>query len=180
MFQLMHRHWVHVRGSEGKYWVSNDGLVWSTLSNRLIGSTDRKTGRRFVSLWFPRERTVLVANIMLDSFRSNHDNLAVDHIDRDRTNDTLSNLRLATRPQNSANRTLVRNKSTPYKCVQKDKQHGGYFAQVSRQSKRVFYRHGKCALTLALLVDDFLHDHDGEFAALNFPERKRLRRPVSV
>lgn len=58
--------------------------------------------------------------------------MCIDHIDRDRTNNSINNLRLASYLDNSANsRGLVR--TSKHKGVHKDKT--GYTAQITRDGK---------------------------------------------
>jgi hypothetical protein len=49
----------------------------------------------------------------------------VDHIDRDKKNNNVENLRWATNGENKVNTGLQKNKSAPFKYISKDK--SGYF-----------------------------------------------------
>lgn len=55
----------------------------------------------------------------------------IDHIDRDPSNDSLSNLRLATNKENSNNKGLNRNNKTGIKGVYKNSK-GKYVAQITQ------------------------------------------------
>lgn len=59
----------------------------------------------------------------------------IDHIDGNRANNSFSNLRLATRSQNAANRKNWRNE---VKGVYRRKENGKYLALIRKNKKRIF------------------------------------------
>ena len=61
--------------------------------------------------------------------------LHIDHIDGDRSNNRLANLRLATRSQNMFNRGATRRNKTGLKGVTVHMQRPGYFARIQRDGK---------------------------------------------
>ena len=60
----------------------------------------------------------------------------VDHKDRDKTNDSWENLRLATRRENNANKTRQVNNKAKFKGVNWHKASGRYVAQISNHGKK--------------------------------------------
>ena len=60
----------------------------------------------------------------------------IDHIDRDGTNNKLSNLRLATREDNGANRTAYKNNTTDYKNVYWHSRSEYFFAVIQARGQR--------------------------------------------
>lgn len=64
-------------------------------------------------------------------------NLEVDHIDRDKINNRISNLRLANRSQNAINRRLQSNNSSGLKGVWKRKNIDSWVAQIGLNGKTI-------------------------------------------
>jgi len=65
--------------------------------------------------------------------------LSVDHKDRNRLNNQRANLRFATRAQQQHNTAKRRDTSSKYKGVARDKEHGGWKAEITLEgAKRVF------------------------------------------
>ena len=65
------------------------------------------------------------------------DGLEIDHIDRDRTNDKIDNLRLATRAENLANKGDYSNNTSGYKGVNFNKTVGKWQARANTSGKRI-------------------------------------------
>jgi hypothetical protein len=59
----------------------------------------------------------------------------IDHIDGDKTNNKISNLRVATRCQNEANKPSYRNGSTKIKGVTWDKTRCKWFSHITQNGK---------------------------------------------
>lgn len=63
--------------------------------------------------------------------------LVVDHIDRDKLNNTRANLRLLTPQQNSCNRGVFKNNSTGFKGV--TYQHDKWHARIETDGQTILY-----------------------------------------
>jgi len=63
-------------------------------------------------------------------------NMEIDHIDRDRSNNNIDNLRIATKSQNKANRALTSRNSSGYKGVYWSKQKKKWHVQTSFGGER--------------------------------------------
>lgn len=110
--------WKDVYGYEGLYWVSNLGNVKS--KDEVLKPRVEKAGYKYVLLMYLgqlyRNRVHrLVAEAFLEY---NEERYIVDHIDRNRQNNNLTNLRWVTRQENSWNKKMRDNK-TGYQYVTK-------------------------------------------------------------
>ncbi len=92
----------------------------------------------------------------------------VDHLDGDGLNNTRANLRIASRSENSANRTITRN-STGFHGVCTDPDGERYQASVTKDGARYRgpWRHDP--ETAANDYDAMARGIHGDFAVLNFP-----------
>lgn len=97
--------WRPAVGFGGRYDVSSLGRVRSKLRSeiKILKPQVDYRGYRFVGLSKGREQRQLrvkVGRLVLEAFRGLQNGFEVDHRDRDRGNDRLTNLRWATRLQN--------------------------------------------------------------------------------
>lgn len=91
----------------------------------------------------------------------------VDHVDHNRLNNTRSNLRIATRYQNSCNRQMGRNNAIGYKGVQL---HGRKWrADITVNGKTTYIGLFQTKEEAARAYDNAAYRHFGEFAKPNFP-----------
>jgi hypothetical protein len=97
----------------------------------------------------------------------------VDHIDHDGLNNTRKNLRFATRTQNLANGTWSRRLSG-YRGVYLIRSRGVYQASLRFNGKNISQGYYKTAEEAAAAYDRGAVKYFGNFATLNFPERRVL------
>lgn len=95
--------------------------------------------------------------------------LEVDHIDGDGLNNSRSNLRLATRTQNSANRGKNRNNRSGFKGVTFYKRTGKWMAQIGVDGKNVHLGYYGTPEEAAEAYDKAALAAWGPYARLNFP-----------
>lgn len=92
----------------------------------------------------------------------------VDHIDRNKTNNTRSNLRVVTAAQNKLNQTKRRDNSTGFKGVFRSSNNDGRFkAQIKLGKKAVHLGVCRNAYDAAILYNYAAYDAYGDVALLN-------------
>lgn len=92
----------------------------------------------------------------------------IDHINRNRTDNRIANLRLSTRPQNSANRPPLR--EGLFKGVRLNQ--GKWCAQIRVNYRQIHLGCFETAAAAAVAYDAAALLYFGEFAYLNFPHRR--------
>lgn len=104
------------------------------------------------------------------------DGLLVDHRNTDTLDNRRSNLRLATRSQNSFNRQKTKSKtSSRFIGVCFDKRKGLWSACINFNRKRIWLGYFKNEIDAARAYDAAAKKYHGEFARLNFAETKDYR-----
>jgi len=100
--------WKPIEGYE-KYSISSLGRI--ERDNKILKISVCDKGYRFVRIYndgIPKK--IKVARLVAIAFIPNPDNKPqVDHIDRDRSNDIVSNLRWATQSENNLNKNVAKN-----------------------------------------------------------------------
>jgi hypothetical protein len=89
------------------YEVSNTGKIRRVLNGRqLIIGTDTR-GYSVVRLWYNKKKyTKRIARLVWTTFNDCGCHNTIDHIDRDKNNNTIENLRCITHKENSLNRNI--------------------------------------------------------------------------
>lgn len=92
----------------------------------------------------------------------------IDHIDQNRTNNRIANLREASRLQNCRNRRKHCDNSSGYKGVNYDKRYNKWYAQIHVNKKSVWLGYHATSEDAANAYDKAAIKYFGEFASLNF------------
>lgn len=96
----------------------------------------------------------------------------VDHIDGNKLNNRRSNLRLVTRSQNQANRRRNRTSRSRYKGVTWHKRRRLWMARIQVRGRRITIGYYADPLHAAYEYDAFARNYFGEYARVNFPQRR--------
>ena len=156
---------LDVEGYEGLYSISNYGRVYS-INRNIFLKTGLSTGG-YCQTYLSKKgycRTIPIHVLVGKAFIGKRINgLTYDHIDRDKSNNHSSNLRLATKSQQSINQDLRKDNTLREKYIYTIKKKDGrvyYQIQIKRNKKFIF---NKClnikkhSLEDAIKVrDDFL------------------------
>ena len=91
-------------------------------------------------------------------------NCPIDHIDMNRANNSLFNLRLASVTENNRNRVKQSNNTSGYKGVTFHKGTGKYHAKICVNKQRISLGYFKSANEASLAYQQAAKEHHGEFA----------------
>ena len=99
---MANREWRDIRGFEGYYRISNDGLVFSVRKGKVL-KTSRCNGYEIITLYVNnRAKTFLVHRLVADAFIPNPNNYpCVNHKDEARTINHVENLEWCTYKYNN-------------------------------------------------------------------------------
>jgi hypothetical protein len=123
-----------------------------------------------------RRTTISLHRFILDVL--DDASVEVDHIDTDGLNNRRSNLRLASRAENSRNRRSRRGTSSRYKGVSWNKNAKAWVANIARDGRMMYLGYFSSEIEAARAYDYEAVVLHGDFARLNFPE-ERLRGDVA-
>jgi hypothetical protein len=155
------------------FYVDPKGNVWSHWYRGSKGNM-RATPHRMTitttihgySLVNLRGKTRLVHTLVAKAFLS----LTDDHVNRDRGDNSLDNLRACSRSENNRNVTRARGGSSRYLGVSLERRTGRYVGAL--MANRVTYggKSFRSQEAAALYRDSLAREHHGEFCSLNFPD----------
>jgi hypothetical protein len=120
-----------------KYDVSNYGHVRNKKSGRILKPWTNHYGYHQVSLYQNgKEKKLRVNRLVLIAFVPNPDNKTdCDHIDRNRTNNCLYNLRWSTRSENMINTGDYKNNKSGHRHISWDKYNKKFMIRIKRNGK---------------------------------------------
>lgn len=98
----------------------------------------------------------------------------IDHINRDRCDNRIANLRLASRSSNNANRLGADGATSKYLGVSWSKRYNKWVAQITKNYKNKLLGRFCCEIEAAKAYDAAAIENHGEYARVNFPIRERV------
>ena len=156
------------------YEVSNQGNVRNINTNRILKPRkNRDDGYYFVILSKKNVRKMfLIHRLVGFAFIPNPQKLTdIDHIDQDKTNNLISNLRWVSRSNNLRNRPKFKNSSSQYVGVCFNKTKRKYVANIRIDNKLIHIGYYEKEEDAAKARDAYVKEKNlTEFCNLNFPD----------
>ena len=120
------------------YLVSNFGNVKNNKTNKIMKLKNHRQGYKQIGLYKKRkQKFFLIHRLVGIAFLENPDNKPViDHIDENKANNNVKNLRWSTSSDNGCNRGKPTNNTTGFKGVSFYKPSKKYVAQININGKR--------------------------------------------
>jgi HNH endonuclease/NUMOD4 motif/AP2 domain len=166
--------WRAVIGWHGLYEVSHHGRVRrvapgkSTRAGRLLTPTPNTGGYLHVKLCKPeRQHTRTVHTLVAEAFLGVRDGLEPDHINNDRTDNHIRNLRLVTHQKNGWNRTTQPH-SSRFKGVCWDRRSCRWHVQIKSNQQARSLGYFADEITAAHAYDRAAREAFGAHARTNF------------
>ena len=159
------------------YEISNLGNVRNIDTGRILKPGKNTHGYYFVNLYKDGiGKMFLVHRLIALHFIPNPDNLpCIDHIDRNRTKNSISNLRWISRSNNQRNKPKKTNASSKYMGVCFHKRRGKHQAYISINNKLKHIGYYETEDKAGRAFDNFVKQHNlTEFYELNFPDNAVL------
>jgi len=97
------------------------------------------------------------------------DGFETDHIDRDRLNNQIENLRVCTRAENTRNKSISERNTSGYAGVSWCKDRQKWLAYIFINGKSKYLGRFEDVIEAAKKRDEYSKKHYGEYAVLNFP-----------
>ncbi len=143
---------ARIEGYDFDYAISNYGRILNINTKRFLKPGVRNDGYMQVG-FVKNKKTVarLVHRLLGNAFLKNDSNRPlIDHIDRNKLNNSLSNLRWADYQVNSANATKRKNTSSKYKGVSYDKARNKWSSSIFINNRKInfgrFYTENEAGL----------------------------------
>lgn len=156
---------VYIRTKDGSIGVADGAFynmlskyTWDKDSNGYISASFKDNGRVYPH----RLQNYIIQNIP--------NGYIVDHINGNKLDNRMCNLRFATIKENNANRAAKNNSSSQYKGVSFDRSRGKWISsiQIDGKTKHIGRFDNECDAAIA--YDNTALKEYGEFARLNFPK----------
>ena len=122
------------------YAVSNIGRIRNSRTGLVLKARINRTGYLIVDLCKKGDKTTFpVHKLVADAYlqlTEDEDQIFIDHINNNKLDNTICNLRRASRSQNNRNCSMQANTSSRYKGVYKDKKSTKWIAQITMNRKQ--------------------------------------------
>lgn len=150
-----------VPNTRGQYAVSEEGEVWSVVKGEIIPQKIKRIGYKYVSIpkWMRNQTSYLVQYLVMETFIGPRpEGMEVDHINRQRDDNRLQNLRYVSLSLNGHNRLGVKHKSKiKYRGIifRKHRQHcKAWVAKIRNCGKPVWSKYFNTPKEAALAYDE--------------------------
>ena len=155
------------------YEVSNKGNVRNTDTGRILKPCKNNWGYLSVNLYKDGIRKKFKIHRLVGyAFIPNPENLReIDHIDQNKANNSISNLRWVSRSNNNRNRPKKQNGTSKFMGVCFDKKNEKYKAQINIDNKQIHIGYYEKEEDAAKARDAYVKEKNlTEFCNLNFPD----------
>jgi hypothetical protein len=150
-----------------RYTINENTEVYDTKNERIVGECNDKYGYKVINLYGDDNirKTRLIHRLMYEAFGLAEGEImpnGIDHIDNDKTNNLITNLRSASSQENSRNRKKPITNTSGYKNIY-ILPSGSYKVQIWITTDVRYY---KCHKTLELAIADAIRVrelHHGHF-----------------
>ena len=131
------------------YIIHSNGTVYGKKNNKLVTQYVNKKGYMTVMLYRGKEKRKnwKVHRLVAEAFISNDESkLCVDHIDRNKLNNDISNLRWATHSENNNNKGMYKSNKSGHKNISYDKLKNKWVYSKTGEKKKKFDTKQECIL----------------------------------
>lgn len=161
-----------IPGYENRYKISENGEIYSLVSEKLLKHYKGKRGYLVVDLidGKGKRKICTVHRLIYKAYVKDTDKV-IDHIDGNQLNNSLENLRECTNAQNMLNSRSRKGSTSSYKGVSFENQTKRWRAQIVLNGKHTSIGRFDDEINAAIAYDRKATQLFGKFARLNFPER---------
>jgi len=115
------------------YLIYSDGRVYSKKRKIFMKQSKKRNNYYCIKLYGNQEK--LIHRLIAEHYIPNPENKReVDHIDRDKSNNNVENLRWATRSENQLNKGITKTNKSGYKYISFNKRRNAWRFNVRRQN----------------------------------------------
>ena len=162
-------HWLNISGYDN-YQVSNFGRVRNSTTGKILKPSDGGRGYFTICLYKDKKKKthkvhIIVANEFIDKIDGKN---YVDHVDKNKLNNIVENLRWVSSSENSRNRSMMTNNTSNFKGVDYYKPNQKYRARIMYEGHRYNLGLFNTAEQAAMAYDTKAKELDSVYFTLNF------------